>query len=179
MTRFRRFLSDEAGTSTIEFLFVFPIVFLVFTASFESGLFMGKYVMMERSVDLVVRQIRLGNLDGVSHRTLKTLICRNGMLVSSLDTCVRSMRIWMQPISTVDFDMKAPPRHCADLNQDIDAPAAASEFAFGTDNEIMLMRICMKEDPIFPTTTISVKMPTEPDGKVAMVVTTVFVNEPG
>lgn len=43
----------------------------------------------------------------------------------------------------------------------------------------MLMRICLKEWPLFPTTAVSVKMPPQPDGSVAMIVTSVFVNEPG
>ena len=48
------------------------------------------------------------------------------------------------------------------------------------DNDIMLVRICMKEWPMFPTSAISVKMPTDSnDGSVSMVVTSVFVNEPG
>ena len=181
MKRFSQFLDDETGTASIEFLFVFPMVFMLFTASFESSMYMARFVMMERSVDLVVRQIRLGTLDGTSHESLKRIICRNGMMITSVDTCAQSMKIWMQPVSTTNFAMVAPPRSCVDRSQPVSVtPPGASEFAYGIDNEVMLMRICMKEDPMFPTTAISVKMPVDPvDGKVAMVVTSVFVNEPG
>jgi TadE-like protein len=181
MKGLRQFLDDETGTASIEFLFVFPMVFMLFTAAFESSMYMARFVMMERSVDKVVREIRLGRLDGTLHENLKAIICRNGMMITSVQTCTESMRIWMQPISTANFDMLAPPRSCVDRSQPVNTdPPAATEFTYGTDNEIMLMRICMKEEPMFPTTAISVKMPVDPvDGQVSMVVTSVFVNEPG
>lgn len=181
MTRFGRFLRDESGTATIEFVFMFPIVFLLFTASFEGSLYMVRYVMFERAVDVVVRDIRLGNLDGESHSVIKEQICESGMMVGSIDECVKSLRIWMQPIDTDDFAMVAPPRSCVDRSQDINAnPPPGDEIAFGIDNEIMLMRICWKEEPMFPTTAVSVRMPVDQaDGNYALIVTSVFVNEPG
>lgn len=180
MTRLAQFLKDERGTATIEFLFVFPIIFTIFTASFESSLYMAKYVMFERSVDLVVRELRLGNGSALTHQTLKQVICRNGVMGSSIDDCTNRMKIWMQPVNTADFNMAAPPNTCVEQASEINTEVPdANEFAYGTDNDIMLMRICLKEWPLFPTTAVSVKMPPQPDGSVAMIVTSVFVNEPG
>ncbi|MFM7335879.1 MAG: TadE/TadG family type IV pilus assembly protein [Tabrizicola sp.] len=181
MTAFRRFLKDESGTAAIEFLVVFPTIFLIFSASFEASLYMARYVMFDWGVDFVVRDLRLGKLKGnLTHQKLKELICGNGVLTASMGDCTNKMKIWMQPISTADFEMNPPPFHCVDKASEIniDEPPA-NEFAAGTDNDIMLMRICLKEWPMFPTSTMSVKMPTQPDGSVAMIVTTVFVNEPG
>lgn len=180
MKRLASFLTDERGTATIEFLFVFPMIFTIFTASFESSLYMAKYVMFERSVDLVVREVRLGNAVDPTHQSLKASICRSGMLVSSMSDCMNRMRIWMQPVNTGNFDMVAPPTTCVERADQVntDEPPA-NTFAWGTDNDIMLLRICMKEWPIFPTTAVSVKMPRQDDGSVAMIVTSVFVNEPG
>ncbi len=180
MTALRRYLQDERGTATIEFLFVFPIIFLVFTASFESSMYMARYIMFDRAVDLVVRQLRLGNFPNVTHQQLKQSICESGMMGESIAACTNRMRIWMQPVNTADFTMAAPPVPCVDKADEINVgEPPANEFATGTDNDVMLMRICMKEWPMFPTSGISVKMPTQPDGSVAMIVTTVFVNEPG
>lgn len=191
MTGFQSFLSDEAGTATIEFVFIIPIVMTIFMASFESSLYMARHVMLERGVDIVVRDIRLGNLDYMAampqaeqHRILKNLICQSGSLVESINQCVDSLRIWMQPINTANFAMVAPPRSCVDRSAAID-PAdpgpPTTEFALGSDNEIMLMRICLKEEPLFPTTVIGAAMIAdgEGDGNYALQTTTVFVNEPG
>ena len=180
MNAIRRFLKDDSGEASIEFLFVFPILFLIFTASFESSMFMARYVMFDRAVDLTVRQLRLGTLNDPTHENLKKTICKSGMMIESVSECVQSMKIWMQPIDTGTFAMVAPPRSCVDKSQPIvtDEPPT-NEFATGTDNDIMLMRICMKADPMFPTTAVSVKMPVEADGSYVMLVTTTFVNEPG
>lgn len=183
MTRLWHFLADETGTATIEFLFVIPITMLLFMGSFESSLFMIRHVMLERSVDIVVRDIRLGNFDGLTHAELKEVICETSALVNSVETCVRSMRIWMQPIDSANFAMVAPPRFCEDKTGGAISPLldpTGSEFAFGADNEIMLMRICLKEEPLFPTSVLGATMiKDEVDGNYAMITTTVFVNEPG
>ncbi len=180
MTRFRHFLQDESGTGPIEFVFVFPVIFLIFTASFESSMYMARYVMFERAVDQVVRQIRLGNYKNMTHQNLKTTICTEGMMIGSVQTCIDNMRIWMQPVNTATFAMVAPPKSCVDRSQppNLNNPPA-NEFAYGTDNDIMLLRICLKEKPMFPTTLVSLNMASEPDGTYALIVTSTFVNEPG
>jgi hypothetical protein len=190
MSGFHAFLSDDAGTATVEFVFIVPIVMLIFLASFESSYYMVRHVMLERSVDLVVRDIRLGKLDFLKtksqseqHAALKGLICETSIL-SAKDTCVKSMKIWMQAINSADFEMKAPPRDCVDRLEVIDpldpGPSTA-EFKFGDDNEIMLLRICLKEEPMFPTSVIGAGLIAdgEDDGSYALITTSVFVNEPG
>ena len=181
MNRLIKFLHDERGSASIEFVLVFPIVFTVFTASVESSMYMAKYVMFERSVDKVVRELRLGSYGSITHQALKQKICEAGMLTGSKSDCMNAMKIWMQPINTGTFAMGSTAKTCVDKASDINTgDPPANEYAMGTDNDIMLVRICMKEWPMFPTSAISVKMPTDSnDGSVSMVVTSVFVNEPG
>lgn len=183
MTHIRGFTADERGTASIEFVFIIPIIMMIFMASFEASMFMARHAMLERSVDIVVRDIRLGNYSSLTHAQLKREICSGGMLVNDVDTCVKSMRIWMQPISTADFDMsRVPTKGCQDKRADI-APLpepTGAEFAYGTDNDIMLLRICLKEEPMFPTTLVGAGMiKDELDGNYALLTTTIFVNEPG
>jgi hypothetical protein len=109
MTVLGRFLADETGTATIEFCFVIPIVMTIFMASVEASLYMARHAMLERSVDIVVRGIRLGHYDSLTHNQLKTEICESGMLGKSVQSCVDAMSIWMQPINTANFAMVAPP----------------------------------------------------------------------
>lgn len=191
MKQMHDFMNDDDGTASIEFVFIIPIIMTIFMASFEASLFMNRYVMMERSVDIVVRNIRLGvytvldpdtnTYSSISHEELKLEICESGMMVNSVATCIKAMRIWMQPISTVDFQMLAPPKFCSDRREDITPlpEPGATEFGFGEGKDIMLMRICLKEEPMFPTTLIGAGMiKDELDGNYSLVTTTVFVNEP-
>jgi hypothetical protein len=191
MTSFRTFIADERATATVEFVLFVPIVILIFLASFESSYYMIRHVMLERSVDIVVRDIRLGNLDYLKlqsqyeqHDTLKELICGTSIL-GDTDICKDSMKIWLQTVSTADFEMDPPPRYCVDRLEDIDPATdpgpSAEEFKLGDDNEIMLMRICLKEEPLFPTSVVGAGLVAggENDGSYALVSTSIFVNEPG
>ena len=181
MTRFLIFLRDERGSALIEFLFVFPTVFVLFAASVESSVYMMKYAMFDRSIDLVVRNLRLGTYGEIKHQDLKQKICENGMLAGNLDSCLNRIKIWLQPIDTGSFAMGSTNAPCVDKANEINAgePLPAN-YATGSDNDIMLMRVCLKEWPMFPTTMgISIKMPVQSDGSVTMIVSSVFVNEPG
>lgn len=180
MKQLHAFLKDDSGEAAIEFLFIFPSIFMIFTASFESSMYMARQVMFDRAVDLTVRQLRLRAFSDPTHEKIKQTICKSGMMVDSLTDCMESMKIWMQPVNTADFSMVAPPHSCVDKTQPVvtDDPPS-NEWAMGTDNDIMLMRICLKVDPMFPTTWISTKLPVDSDGGVVMMVTTTFVNEPG
>jgi hypothetical protein len=191
MTRLRAFLADDNGTATIEFVFIIPIVMTIFMASIESGLFMVRHVMLERSVDIVVRDIRLGRLDYLAketqskqHEDLKQIICSTSVLAKTITKCMEGMRISMQAVNTANFDMPLTNAPCRDEPKPFD-PAdpgpPATEFKFGSDNEIMLMRVCLLERPLFPSTVIGAGMVAAAGGKgvYAIQTTTIFVNEPG
>lgn len=190
MMMMRTFIADEDGTASIEFVFVFPIIMTILMASFEASLFKIRGVMLERSADLVIRDLRLGTLawldDGAGgvngHRLLKEELCDGGMMINSVETCVEAMTIWMQPVNTATFQMPATPMTCVDKTTPIDPlqEPSGSEFAMGSDNDIVLMRICLKEEPLFPTTLVGAGMiKDQNDGNYAFMTTTVFVNEPG
>lgn len=185
MTRFQRFLRAEDGTATIEFCFAVPLVLMIFFASFESSYYMARHVMLERSVDQVVRDLRLGTLIPPSatptsgHAILKDAICARSALISSMAECLGDIRIWLQPVNTATFDIN-PPDACVDKTAGV-APLVTiptGEFAPGADNEIMLMRVCLREDPMFSTTAVGAAM-VRSDGAYALITSSVFVNEPG
>jgi len=49
----------EDGNATIEFAILFPAFIMIFLSAFESGLLMTRQVLLDRAVDLTVRDIRL------------------------------------------------------------------------------------------------------------------------
>lgn len=124
----------------------------IFMASVEASLYMARHAMMERSVDIVVREIQDHRAcNSLTHNQLKTEICKSGMLGKSVQSCVDAMSIWMQPINTANFAMVAPPHFCVEDESEPINPLlqpTGTEFAYGSDNEIMLMRICLKRMPI-------------------------------
>ncbi|MGB8813882.1 MAG: TadE family protein, partial [Paracoccaceae bacterium] len=68
-------LRREDGTATIEFVLAIPAVLMIFMASFESGLMMTRGMMVERSVDMTMRELRLGHMIMPTFAKLKADIC--------------------------------------------------------------------------------------------------------
>jgi hypothetical protein len=180
-TSFRSFLANEDGNPTIEFVLTFPVIIVIFCAGFESSLYMIKSVSLERSLDLVIRDLRLGSLGSISHNELKTEICSRAAVLGSTTECVGSLRIELQPVDTATFSMPNTPTNCVDKSQPID-PAiepSPSEYGLGDGNQIMLMRVCFRSEPMFPTTVFGARMNrTSADGNYSLISTSTFVNEP-
>lgn len=177
----KRFLStvgrSEDGTATIEFVFLFPIFMFLFTVGFEAGLFMVRNVMLERGVDIAVRDVRLGNGNVPDFDALRANICNNA---GPIPDCFDRLQIEMQSIpiapggvATVQSDAR-----CVD-RQSTDSALTGTVFDVGAENEMMIVRACLLAQPVFPSTAIGVGLGVDPEGNYAMVATTAFVNEPG
>jgi Flp pilus assembly protein TadG len=65
--RLARALRNEEGTATMEFVLVIPLIMMIFMASFESGLLMTRSIMLEQSVDMAMRELRLGHVSPLTN----------------------------------------------------------------------------------------------------------------
>ncbi len=96
----------EDGTATMEFVLVIPMIMMIFMASFESGLLMTRSIMLEQSVDMTMRELRLGHYTQVTNHLLKKEICSRTVIFPD---CVASMKIEMDRVSTTTWDMPVTP----------------------------------------------------------------------
>lgn len=167
-----RLLRREDGTASVEFVLVVPTVITIFVASVEAGFYMTKHVMLERGLDLVMRDLRLGNLGSFDHDDLRTLICQATPILTD---CENTLKVELRPISTISFDMPEAPATCIDRGDETEADA---EFSPGSSNEIMIVRACAIQDPMFPSTGIGLQLRADAQGGYQMVTASVFVNEP-
>lgn len=174
LSRFIRFGRDETGTATVEFVILFPIFMAVFFASFESGYMMVRNVMMERAVDLAVRDLRLGRDHVQKFDGLKKTICDNAVIVAD---CEDVVQIELIPVSTADFAVTMADVRCRDVESEID-PIDVTTFKLGDNNSLMLLRVCAMFRPMFPSTTYGLKLDHDGFGNYALVVTSAYVNEP-
>ncbi|SDE40856.1 TadE/TadG family type IV pilus assembly protein [Limimaricola pyoseonensis] len=168
----RRLARDRRGTASVEFVMIFPVVFSVFLATYELGLTTARQVMLDRAVDIVVRDIRLGLITPVTHDAVKDRLCAGGLL---LEDCRAQIRLEMRPVD---------PRAWVPLPVDVDCVDRMDEakpvrrFRSGVSNQLMVMRACILFDPIMPTTGIGATMTKGNDGFYASVSTSAFVVEP-
>ncbi len=182
----RRFRRSEDGSSTVEFVIIFPAFIAIFISSFESGLMMARNVMLERGVDIAVRSLRLGTPIPPTYDQFKQSICANAVIFQDCGTLVQ---VELQPISTANFNLPANSTNC--INESVHNsptnpinPLNDTTYLGGGNNDLMIVRVCALFKPFFPGTTLGMQMPkydptdSAPDAKYALVVTSAFVNEP-
>lgn len=162
----------EDGTATMEFVLVIPAIMAIFMASFESGLLMTRSIMLEQSVDMTMRELRLGHFPSVTNKLLKDEICSRTIIFPD---CSKNIKIEMERISTATFDFPAAPDHCIN-RREVGEPVVALNA--GQQNDLMMVRVCVVMDAMFPSTGIAMKLPLDSDGGYGLVARTAFVTEP-
>ena len=173
INRLRGLCRAENGSSTIEFVILFPFFILIFTSAFEASILTTRQVMLDRGVDLAVRELRLGIGDTPTHDQLKAKICNYAGLIPN---CDNSLHIELEKVSTDDFAMRTGQVQCVDRDQDI---VPAQSFTPGTKNDLMLVTVCAVFRPLNPTSGLGLKLPKVNGGSYyGLVSMSAFVNEP-
>lgn len=170
---FQRLRDDVRGNATLEFVMMFPIFIIVFLSAFEGGIMMTRHVMLERSLDLAVRDLRLGTWNPPTHQELKDKVCSKALVIPD---CGNAVLLELRPVSTVTWQPLQGGATCVDRDEAIQP---VTTFVSGGSSEMMLVRACAVFDPVFISTGIGLRLPTVDDrGGYALVATSAFVNEP-
>ena len=166
-----RFIEDQSGNATIEFVIVFPVLMFFVMMVFETGFIATRSVLLEHGLDIAARDLRLGTDPTIDHEKLKKLVCENSTILLN---CERDL-----VLEVVEFDINsAYPQNqanCIDRTEEIEPTIT---FNPGGRNRIMFVRACMIIDPIFPGLGISLGLPKDSSGGYQLVAYTAFMNEP-
>lgn len=168
----RRFRRREEGQSTVEFALAVPLLFAVFMASFESGMLMIRSIMLEQSVDMAMRELRLGHFPLPTSALLKEEICKRSVI---LVDCEQNIMIEMTRISTSTWAMPTTAITCVDREEDIQPVV---QLQIGQQNDVMLVRVCVVQETMFPMTGVGLGLPKDSQGGYGLVAVTAFVTEP-
>jgi len=164
-----RFGKDDRGSSTVEFIIVASTFLTGFFWVFDAGLMMTKKVMLERALDITVRELRLHSSPAYTNDYIKEKICDRALL---LNDCSHSLLLELE---VVDLDAGVTsPVACIDKEHDI---TPVTTWEPGQRNEVIYMRACVVVFPML-TGAMSLFKNSEVTG-VPLVADTAFVNEPG
>lgn len=163
----------QNGNATIEFVILFPVFMTLFVSSFELGILMTRQVMLERAVDLTVRDLRLGKWPTITADILKTSICEDAEIIPDCDNV---LMLEMLPVQKPAWNLPNPAATCVDRSA---AVQPVVTFQDGPENEMMMIRACVMIDPFFPGTGLALKMQENVGDGFALVSTSAFVYEPG
>lgn len=172
IARGRAFLGDDTGNATLEFLVLFPFLMYMILSLGEVGTLMARAVMLDRGLNIAIRDVRLGLTPGITHDELKTKICQGAFLLTKcLDDVLLEMLPVANPASIPEGNV-----NCVDRTEQVEP---VINFNPGGRSEIMFVRACVVVDPIFPGVGFGALLPVDESGGYAIVTQTAFMNEPG
>lgn len=169
--RLARFGSEARGSSTIEFVILFPIFVTLLCSAAESGVLMLRQVMLDRGVDLAVRDLRLQTWPSVTQTDIKERICEEATTIADC------MNVLLVEMVEVDKGASLPDTNapCVDRAATVQPKTTITQ---GVDNDMMLLRVCAVFDPLFPTTGLGMDLAKDATGAYALISSSAFVIEP-
>lgn len=173
LARARRFLRGQEGSITVDFVIVMPVFLTIMLSSFEAGYAMVRIVMMERALDIAVRDLRVGALGNQpTHAQVRARVCAQATLMPA---CMTEMMLEMRVINRTTWTGFTNSASCVNRVTNIEP---ALEFNQGGTNELVTVRACAVFDPFFPTTRWGLRLQTDASGGYQLAAVSAFVNEP-
>ncbi|WP_137703093.1 TadE/TadG family type IV pilus assembly protein [Marimonas lutisalis] len=170
--KLRRWRRDERGTATVEFAIMFPIFVTLFLSAVELGMISFRHSMLERGLDMAVRDIRLGTGEEPSHDEIKQAICD---FAGVLPSCTDNLRLEMILVDPRNYTPPQAEADCIDHSEEV---TPLRSFVHGRSNQMMLMRACYVFSPVIPTAGLGYHLNKDGAGNAAMFATSAFVQEP-
>lgn len=175
MRRIVRFHRKEDGGIAMEFVILYPMFMWLFFSGIESALMMTRHAMLERGVDMAMRELRLNTNGPHSFDQLKKRICSYSGVIQD---CLNTLQIELVSINTDSWTLAMDPNiRCIDRANTID-PISETNYQPGVGNQMMMVRVCAVQPPIMPATALGAAMPKDSNGLYRLVSVSAFVNEP-
>lgn len=167
-----RFLGDERATASVEFVLTVPVLLVIFMSSFESGLLMTRQILLEQALDEVMRELRLGKIASPTAGIIKNRICAKSIIFTD---CAHSTSVELTPINASTWALPSANAACSERDKNVQP---VLKFVPGAENEMMLVRVCVVQDAMFPTTGLGADLPLDGRGGYGLIAVSAFVNEP-
>ncbi|MEM6487405.1 MAG: TadE/TadG family type IV pilus assembly protein [Pseudomonadota bacterium] len=167
-----RFAGDRRGGATVEFVVVAVPLFLLLFTMIEAGLIMASSIMVERGLQVAVRDIRVGSAATATHAEFKTRVCEAAFLIGN---CEKSLMIEMVPFADVASYADRPAVACVDRANNIVDPTA---YGAGGGGDIIFVRACLLVDPLFPGAALASDIAYDDSGATAIAAQGAFMREP-
>jgi len=168
----RHFKRDEHGTASLEFVLVAPVFIALMIFSIELGFITLRNTMLERGLDIAVRELRLGTGSAPQHDAIKQIVCDNTVVIND---CMGNLRLEMRSTDIRAFSALDATADCSD---EAEPAKPLRNFMPGDENELMLLRACLKYNPLFPEEVLGSALRKDDSGQVEMIAMTAFVQEP-
>lgn len=168
-----KFWRKEDGHAVVEFALTFPAMLVLMLSGIELGMVSLQHAMLERAMDQTVRDIRLSTGVAPQHDDIKQLLCDRSGFISN---CSNNMLLEMVQVNPRNWTGISATASCTDQSEEVQPKVEFKNDAL--ENDLMILRACVKVDPIFPTTGLGNNVAKDGAGQFALVSISAFVQEP-
>ncbi|WP_127901657.1 TadE/TadG family type IV pilus assembly protein [Solirhodobacter olei] len=169
----RAFRRAEAGTASVEFVVVFPIIMLSFFMAIETATYALRMSMLERALNITTRELRLGQMTDPTSAKIAQSICSRAS--GFIADCNNVVMVELQDVSTSGWTPLAPAATCVNRDAKVQPVTTVNQ---GSGNDMMIIRACAIIQPMFPWVGVGLALPKDSKGGYDIVATSAFVNEP-
>jgi Flp pilus assembly protein TadG len=166
------FISGDRGGAAIEFAIVGSVFIVLLLSSFEAGLLLARITMIDHAVNQIAKDIYIGGVDrgGATQTDLESKVCNLvGLFVPDCED-----KVSVEMISVADMTKSSENDPVCRSSSDDDRP----EFTAGGAKAIMFLRVCLLADVVTPGMPFAMRLVKDNDGKVKIISSTAFMNEP-
>lgn len=140
-----RLRKGEEASTTIELMFVMPLLITLTGFSMDLGMLLTNNVMLERAVDVGARDIRLGLMANNDYDGLRKRICDEAII---LPKCETRLKLQLNAMSPYVWENPGRIPDCEDLKTvTVTEPKA---FDAANRNQLVFLRACAVLEPIMP-----------------------------
>jgi Flp pilus assembly protein TadG len=169
----RRLCGERRGTVALEFAIVAPIFLAVVFSTFEAGWMMTQATLLDRAVDLTVREICIGAANAPSTEPqIRKAVCDRAMVIPS---CESVATVEMRLVEKAS-DFPSADATCVDRGV---AARPVTSFQNAARAKITFIRVCIVADPFTPLMGLALQLPKDSKGGYRLVTNSAFLSEPG
>lgn len=182
LRRARRFLRREDGAVTIPALLWIVFLMFIMFAGIDMAVLLIKQTLLDRATESTARIIRLAKQPKVTEATLRASVCNQAGFFGK--SCADRLSVETFVVDQADWTSSIDnhPLRCEDFS-DKSKPPPEATLEGGQANEIILMRVCLREKPMmlqdfFAVSMLGASPLTDSNDEVALVSQTAFIIEP-
>lgn len=165
------FWKKQDGSSTVEFVLIFPAIITLVFGVIESGWLMTRYMMLDRGLDITMRELRLGLMANPSADTIRDKICENARILPNCKT-----ELVIELVKRENFD---PTANCFPRQEVDPKPVINVDPNTFDPGQEVFVRACSLVDPMLPGLEFGLLLPKDSQtGAHHMISYSAYMNEP-
>lgn len=172
LKKYLRRWRDETGSAAVEFVLVFPVMATMIVLTLEMGFITLRQTLLERGLDMAVREVRLGTGTAPQHSDIKDLVCEHSIMLLECSTKLRLEMVSTDPRAYTSLPAQV------DCTDQAEPARPVRAFTPAQANELVQMRACLKYKPLFPEALLAGLLTKDTSGEAAIIAVTAFVQEP-